>query len=466
MRKYAFLSLLIPAALLLMGFITGATAEDASAGAAGVGDPYFPELGNGGYDALHYTIDLDADLESGVIAGTVTMRARATQSLSRFNLDFGGFEVSRIYVNGRAATFQRERRELIITPSEAIANNSEFEVAVTYNGIPGRNIPEVEYSFGRGWTAYNRGAYVASEPDGASLWYPVNDHPSDKATYTIIMTVPKPFVVGANGILEDIIDEGDLMTYVFEVSDPTASYLVTVHIGDLVQVSGGDVDGVPIRNYFPSRLANRAEDTFEGTNGMMEVFNLEFGAYPFEAYGAAVIDSNLGFALETQTLSTFGANIIGSSLENQVTIAHELAHSWYGNHVSPSTWKDIWLNEGFATYASILWVEDEYGAERANDIMNSWYRVIQNNRVIIGDPGIRNMFSISVYFRGAWTLHTLRHDIGDEDFFNILQTYQSRYAYSHASIPDFIAVAEEISGRDLDTFFNDWLYSENVPPRF
>jgi aminopeptidase N len=466
MRKYAFLSLLIPIALLLMGFITGGTVEEASAGAAGLGDPYFPELGNGGYDALHYTIDLDADLESGVIAGTVTMRAKATQSLSRFNLDFGGFEISHIYVNGSAATFQRERRELIISPASPIADNAEFEVAVSYSGVPGRNIPEVEYSFGRGWTAYARGAYVASEPDGASLWYPVNDHPTDKATYTIIMTVPKPFVVGANGLLQDIIDEGEVMTYIFEASDPTASYLVTVHIGDLVQVSGGEVDGVPIRNYFPSRRADRAEETFSQTIGMMEVFNLEFGAYPFEAYGAAVIDSNLGFALETQTLSTFGANIISSSPAAQITIAHELAHSWYGNHISPSTWRDIWLNEGFATYASILWVEEVQGADTANAIMNSWYREVQNNHVIIGDPGIRNMFSLSVYFRGAWTLHTLRHEVGDEDFFNILQTYQSRYAHSHASIPDFIAIAEEISGQDLDDFFNDWLYSANIPPRF
>jgi aminopeptidase N len=466
MRKYAFFSFLIPISLILMGFITNASIDDSSAGAAGLGDPYFPELGNGGYDALHYTIDLDANLQTGVIAGTVTMQARATQSLSRFNLDFGGFAVDRILVNGSAATFQRERRELIITPSQAIADDTEFEVAVTYNGVPGRDIPEMEYTFGRGWTAYRNGAYVVSEPDGASLWYPVNDHPSDKATYTIIMTVAKPLVVAANGLLEEIIDEGDALTYVFEVSDPTASYLVTLHIGDLVQVSGGEVDGLPIRNYFPSRLAGRAENVFEDTAEMIEVFNLAFGTYPFEAYGAVLVDTNLGFALETQTLSTFGANIISAGIEPQVTIAHELAHSWFGNHISPATWRDIWLNEGFATYASILWVEDQYGANRANEIMNSWYAAVQRNRVIIGDPGVRNLFSISVYFRGAWTLHTLRHDLGDETFFNILQTYQSRYANSHASIADFIAVAEELSGRDLDAFFDAWLYQESMPPRF
>ena len=128
-----------------------------------------------GYDALHYTIDLDADLDSSTISATVTMQARATQALSRFNLDFGGFTISSITVNGRPATFEREERELIITPAQAIANNAEFEVAVTYSGSPGRNTNLSPYS--RGWTFYSGGSYVASEPDGASLWYPVNDHP-------------------------------------------------------------------------------------------------------------------------------------------------------------------------------------------------------------------------------------------------------------------------------------------------
>jgi aminopeptidase N len=466
MRKYAFLVLLIPIALILMGFITNATVADATAGAAGLGDPYFPELGNGGYNALHYNIDLDANMETGSIAGTVTMRAQASHSLSSFNLDFGGFTVSEITVNGTRATFTRERRELIITPAQPIRNGTEFTVAVTYSGIPGRDLPDTEFSFGRGWTSYNRGAYVVSEPDGASLWIPVNDHPSDKATYTIIMTVPRPYVVAANGTLQEIRDEGNQQTFIFEASDPTASYLVTLHIGDLVQVTGGDVDGVPIRNYFPSRLAERAERAFDDTPEMMEVFNLDFGAYPFEAYGAVVVDTNLGFALETQTLSTFGANAVNETLDSKVVIAHELAHSWFGNHVSPATWRDIWLNEGFATYASMLWVEEEYGSSRMNEIMNNLYRGTERSRVIIGDPGPRNLFSMAVYFRGAWVLHSLRHEVGDEAFFNILQSYQTRYANSHAAIPDFIAVAEEISGRDLEAFFDAWLYQENIPPRF
>jgi aminopeptidase N len=281
-----------------------------------------------------------------------------------------------------------------------------------------------------------------------------------------MITVDNPLVVAANGLLQEAIDDGNQSRYIWEASDPTASYLVTVHIGDFVAVDDGEVNEVPLRNYFPSRLENRAVEVFSNTAGMMEVFNQEFGAYPFEAYGAVVVDTNLAFALETQTLSMFGRGIIGDSSQAQITIAHELAHSWFGNHVSPATWRDIWLNEGFATYASVLWVEDVYGSQVANDLMNDWYRVVRASNVVIGDPGARNLFSIAVYYRGAWVLHALRHEVGDEAFFSIIQTYQARYAYSHAEIADFIAVAEEISGQSLTDFFAAWLYEAQIPPRF
>jgi len=460
-------TLFIVAALLgvLAHFAINPPVMNASPGASGVGDPYFPHLGNGGYDALHYTIDLDTDLAASTISGTVTMEARATQDLSRFNLDFGGFTISSITVNNRPASFTRENRELMITPAQAIANNAEFDISVTYSGTPGRNLGASASPFSRGWTFYGGGAYVASEPDGASLWYPVNDHPSDKATYTIIMTVPDPYIVAANGTLEDVTRTNNHRTYTWENHDPTASYLVTVNISEFVRSDDTVVDGVPIRNYFPAHRQAVGEQVFSNTAHMMETFNEVLTPYPFEAYGAVVADTSLPFALETQTMSLFGNNILRGDSGAQVVIAHELAHSWFGNHVSPATWRDIWLNEGFATYASILWVEEHYGHDVAMNAMDSWYNVARNSRVIIGDPGRENLFSISVYFRGAWTLHALRERVGDEHFFEIIATYQNRYAHGNAEIADFIEVAEEISGRNLDGFFESWLYQANIPPK-
>lgn len=469
MRRYVSLVLLLVLALVSTAFITDSntTADEPTPGAAGVGDPYFPESGNGGYDTIHYTIDLDVDLEENIIAGTVTIQAQATQSLSRFNLDFGGFAIGGIWVNGDSATFERERRELIITPSEPIQDTDEFEVVVNYQGVPGRGIENLNLPFARGWQRYEHGVYVASEPDGASLWYPSNDHPSDKASYTIIITVDDPYIVAANGILQNTSTENGQTTYTWHSENPIASYLVTVNIAEFVRQDDTVVDGVPIRNYFPENGFATGQRTFAETADMMATFNEAFGAYPFEAYGAVVANRNLPFALETQTLSLFGRNIYAGGMGSEITIAHELAHSWFGNSISPATWRDIWLNEGFATYASILWVEENHGEDAATNIMNGWYNAIHNQKVILGDPGIENMFNGTVvYLRGAWVLHSLRLTVGDEVFFDIIRTYQERYMYGNAEIADFIAIAEEVSERDLGDFFEGWLYQAEVPPRF
>ena len=334
MRKYP-LFLILSALIATIGYF-GLQNETATAGASGVGDPYFPELGNGGYDAQHYTIDLDVDLDTTTIAGSVRMTARATQALSSFNLDFAGFTIDSIVVNGRSADFTRQNRELIITPASSIRNGASFDVTVVYSGVPGRNVDLPQLPFSRGWTFYSAGVYVASEPDGASLWYPVNDHPSDKATYTTIITVDDPYTVAANGTLTDITTDNAQTTYTWQNQDPTASYLVTVNIAEFARSDDAIVNEVPIRNYFPDYRQSMGDEVFANTGEMMHLFNGHFTDYPFEAYGAVVADTTLPFALETQTLSLFGSNILTHNAGAQVTIAHELAHSWSGNLVTNS----------------------------------------------------------------------------------------------------------------------------------
>lgn len=447
-----------------VGAVVFGVSEDVtfSPGAGGVGDPYFPTLGNGGYDAQHYTIDLTAELDINTISGTVTMDAIATQNLSSFNMDFAGFTIREITVNGAPVTYNRSERELTIVPAP-IREGEAFSVAVSYSGVPGRNVDLATLPFSGGWTLYDGGVYVASEPDGSSLWYPVNDHPTDKATYTIRMTVDNPFVVAANGILSNIERQGEQTTFTWENSDPTASYLVTVNIGQLARREDGVAEGTPLRNYFPEALAEAGSRAFSDTTAMMEVFNERFGPYPFEAYGAVVSDVALPFALETQSLSLFGKNIITSSNAN-FTISHELAHSWFGNNVSPGTWREIWLNEGFATYATGLWIEASQGEAALNNYVRALHTRLPNRTLSIADPGPRNLFSIAVYYRGALTLHALRREIGDEAFFTLLRTYQQQFAGSHATTAEFIEMAEEIGGRELDQFFFQWLYSPTLPP--
>ena len=462
--------------ILVIGCITAgaALAQTARPGDAGLGDPYFPLLGNGGYDVQHYTIDLTADVEDNTVLATVTIDAVATQALSAFNLDFLGFFVADVTVNGKRVVYERDGREMTLFLKEPLDEGEAFTTTVTYFGVPGEGVADPYDVFGLGWANYGDGVFVASEPAGAARWFPANDHPLDKATFTFRITVPEEYVVAANGLLRETrAARGGMMTYVWETEYPMATYLATVNIGDFVRQEDEGPDGLPIRNYFPAQLAQRGTRVFENQPRMLALFSDLFGPYPFEAYGAVVVDTPLGFALETQTLSLFGREVLSVfsfGRDPQSVIAHELAHQWFGNSVSPASWQDIWLHEGFATYAQALWIDHERGAEALADYMRGLYAYIsspalQDPRIAApGSPPPEALFNPSVYQRGGWTLHALRLRVGDEAFFEILPTYYQRFAYGNATTEDFIAVAEEVSGEDLDEFFRAWLYETEVPP--
>lgn len=434
-------------------------------GAEGIGDPYFPRMGNGGYDTIHYTLDLSVDMQDNVLDGTATIEALATQDLSRFNLDFQGLEIAGVLVDDAPASYKRDETELIVTPAKPLAQYQAFKVTVAYHGTPGEGLAEDVSPFSRGWYHYGDGVLVAGEPTGASRWYPVNEHPLDKATYTFRITVDEPWMVAANGTLEEVADNGDTLTYVWEMDDPMASYLVTVAVGDFIIEREVTAGGVTVRNYFAAGLPDYVKANFGRTAEMVDYYGTVFGSYPFDAYGVVAHDVPLPFALETQTLTVFG------NAADELIVAHELAHQWFGNSVTPAAWQHVWLNEGFATYASILWNEHAYGKEAADQLLYSWYQGMAAGQtsgegadtLLIGNPAPDRLFDWLVYSRGAMTLHALRARVGDEAFFDTLRTYAERFRDGNAVTDDFIAVAEEISGQELDDLFHNWLFETEVP---
>ncbi len=435
---------------------------DAQPGANGIGDNYFPDLGNGGYDVQHYQINLAVDMARQEINGCTAIKAIATQDLSEINLEFAGLQIDGISVDGAAAEYSRDGIELIVSFPQAKAKGQPFTVVVEYHGQPGEgvdlsNLPE----YSTGWAWYSGGAYVAAEPTGSSSWYPNNEHPLDKATYGYRITVARPFEVAANGLLQDTIDNGDTRTYVWDSKYPMASYLSTVGIGDFdIETSTGP-EGLPIRIYFEKDIPQSTRKNFARMADMITFYESIYGPYPFEAAGAVVHDISLNFSLETQTLIVFGG-----SFTDEYVVAHELAHQWFGDSVGLERWQDIWLNEGFATYSEALWTEHSQGKEAFDAELRTYYQDIAsggNSYPPPGDPGPDGLFGSSVYERGALTLHVLRLKVGDEKFFEIMRTYYARYAGSNANTDDFIAVAEEVSGQQLDDLFQAWLYQKNIP---
>ncbi len=457
----------IPTATEILPSATATAGLDAEPGASGVGDSLYPLLGNGGYDVQHYTLDLMVnDVLEGELEGTTTIEARATQDLSTFNLDFIRFDIQRILVNGENTEFRQTQHELIVQPSAPLEENEPFTVEVQYRGSP---VTERGAGFRVGWFTFEEGSFVFSEPNGAATFFPVNDHPLDKASYTFRVTVPKPYEVAANGVLAQAVEQGESTTFVFEARDPMASYLATISIDEFDLETSQSEKGVPIRNYYPTGAPENVNDPFERQGEMIDYFSEVFGAYPFEVYGAIVIDTEIGAALETQTLSIFGREIADPTISEvaEGVVAHELAHQWFGNSVSLGDWRDIWLNESFATYAQALWVEYKEGPDALDAWIRELYAFVSENLEQMsppGEPPANALFNPGVYEWGALALHALRLEVGDEVFFDVLKTYHERFAGGNARTEDFIAVAEEVSGQELSAFFESWLYSEELAP--
>ena len=461
-----------------------------TAGAAGVGDEYFPFAGNGGYDVQHYDLDITytppepapAPLE-GEFEGVATITMVATQDLDRFNLDLRGMEVSALTVNGRpaigieppaqgaevdgAAYWQvqdDEARiwELTVQPRPKIKKGQEVRVVVTYGGSTTR--PTDIEGFLYGWVTTRDGAMVVGEPEGTMTWYPVSDHPTDKATYSFEITVPEGKVAVANGLPpRDPVTEGGWTTWYWDAPDLQASYLTTASVGDYDLRFSETADGLPIIDAVDDALtdANRAtsDANLARQPAMIEFFEGEFGAYPFNSYGSIVDDDSVGYALETQTRPVY------SRVASEGTVAHELAHMWFGNAVSPELWRDIWLNEGWATYLSWLWREHR-DLTTAEDEFNEVMNIPDDDEfwdVVIADPGATGLFVDPVYDRGAATLHALREKVGDEAFLAGAREWVSRYNDGTATTEDFIALYEEVSGQDLGVFFDVWLYTSEKP---
>lgn len=446
-----------------------APASEAKPGAPGVGDSLYPGFGNSGYDVQQYTLDLTVNnIKTGDLDGVATIEAEATQPLSSFNLDFIGFAIEAITVNGEPATFDRDGQELTITPAQPLAAGEAFVVQITYSGAP-KDTSSMAAEGLIGWIAYRDGIFVLSEPDGAATFFPVNDHPLDKAVYILRITVPKPYVVAANGVLEETIERGNMTTFVWKERDLMASYLVTVNIAEFDLEAEQSPKGIPIRNYYPADLDEAYREPFARQAEMLDFFSGSFGPYPFEVYGSVVINSKeLKTALEAQTLSVFGVGALDlRDMENtEQLVAHELAHQWFGDSVSVADWSDIWLNEGFATYAEGLWVEHIEGGGALDKWVKDTYACVEelgDKAVPPGSPAADDLFNVSIYCRGGLALHALRLEVGDKVFFEILRTYYNRYQRGNARTKDFIAVAEEVSGEDLSAFFDAWLYAPAMP---
>jgi len=444
----------------------GAAPARFSAGAQGVGDPYFPQEGNGGYDVAHYDLKLAYDPATHHLGGSNTLIAVAKKGLSRFDLDLSGYRVSSVTVNGTAAAFRRDGQELVITPAQGIPRGTTFRTVVSYAGTP-KTIKGSPVVFGApyGWIYTKDGAFVGCEPNAARTWYPSNDHPSDKATFRFTVSVPKSRKVVANGDYVGHHVNGDTDTFVWNQPKPMATYLATLGIGRWTFHRTTTARGIPSFTAVDPSLEAQARDqhTVALSGRVTDYWQKRFGRFPFTSTGA-IVDNvpSIGFSLETQNRPIYGF------VPDPGTVSHELAHEWFGDSVSVRDWRHIWLNEGFATFGSWLWSEHTDGDSTLSQAREVFRGIRAGDPfwdLSIADPKRNTMFSQSVYLRGAMTLAALRHRIGDQDFFTLLRTWVRDHEYGNVTTRQFRTLAERVSGEQLDGFFETWLWKHRKPGR-
>ncbi len=661
---------------LMLAAVTPAGAQPSPfrPGAPGIGDPYFPLAGNGGYDVRHYGLNIRYTPATDVLAGTATITARATQHLSAFNLDFDGLTLRSLTVDGHAAAWRRADGELTVTPHRGLRKGRTFTVVARYDGVPELiSDPNLGSS---GVFPTDDGMIIVGQPEVASTWFPVNDHPLDKASFTVAITAPQGLESLSNGVLIGTATRHGWTTTTWHAREPMASYLATATVGEYrvkkytkagiaywdaldpklftppaaprtgtrlaftqdgapsykrlthtidvpagganlsfhvtrdtepewdhffveahtagaddwttlpdanghtspdpgalcfygpqmypflthyltpgpdetcagpgstgtwasasgrsagyeawsidlsayagkrVEVSlssvtdpaiteagvfvddvvvstgqgttsfeddgdtldgwvpGGPPPGSPANpntwiagtvDEFPPTTGDRAAGSLAREPEIIDFLSDNFGPYPFSAAGG-IVDSteSFGFALETQTRPVYAPGFFGTPENGDAVVVHELAHQWYGDSLAVARWQDIWLNEGFATYAEWLWSDREkLGSEQ--EIFDRYYQAFEDPEfwaLPIGDPGPDHLFDFQVYVRGGMTLHALRMTVGDQAFFSILRTWAATRRGDSVTTPEFISLAERISGRSLDALFQAWLFSPTRP---
>lgn len=432
-------------------------------GSSGAGDPYYPNAGNGGYDAQRYSISLEWIPKSQTLTGSAVITALSTKPLRSFYVDLM-LPVNSVIIDGKDAAFERRNRtEVKITPDKMIEKNSSFEVVITYGGRP------ADYSIGKDtpWWVTGDEVTVAGEPEGAAWWYPGNDHPADPATFDVSVRVPAGMEVISNGklISRDEDNDDDFATWHWSCDHTMSSYQAFISIGQY-ELQQGTADGRPYVYAVSDQLsaADRRQAFTNLATSATIISDLEemWGPYPYGQIGGVVPAHRLWYSgLETATRPVYDAKAIvegdGSDL-----ITHELAHMWFGDKVTLKQWNDIFDSEAYASFSEWLRTERTGGRSAADSLHASYDRLKDNPdfwKVTMTDPGKDHLFD-SVYYRGPMTLQALRTVMGDDAFFRFSRDWARG---GTESVEDWMAAAQTYTRVDLDPFFAAWMSGDTAP---
>jgi aminopeptidase N len=445
------------------------------------------------FDVYTYDLSLSFDIPDKTINGELIMTANSmSDTLNLIYLNFyQNMNVSEVKFSSKKSTetalehqglsfdfetpeditFKRENDYIIINLNRDLKKGEEFALKITYSGKP-KNVGFDSFSFKELYG--NPVVYNLSEPNYGPAWWPSKDLPDDKALTTMELRVPTGLKGVSNGLLVDSVQNGDGTTmFTWKSTYPIATYLVSIVVSKFSywEETYKSIDGskeMPVVYYvFPKDSAHARTD-WGKTTEMIRFFSRTFGEYPFinEKYGMVEFGWVQG-AMENQTITAMGYLLVNGNETFETVIAHELAHQWFGDAVTLKDWKNIWLNEGFATYSEALWEEHTKGKDAYLSYMKNcdygyFHGTVYAPEGYIFSPSVYP----TIYQKAGWVLHMMRGVLGDDTFFKAVREYYERFKYKNAETQDLQAVFEEMSGQNLQWFFDQWVYEGTGRPKY
>ena len=422
----------------------------------------------GAYDVRHYELSISFDLHKKTFTGDMQITMRGLTPLHEITLHASNetLTIDSVKANGATLPFARNNDLLSIRLLHETAEQESLTVRIYYAGVSKFH---GEYDGGGVYFSSSDHLATIGEPNFARTWFPCNDTPSDKATATLHITVPETLTAVSNGILSNTTRRHGTATYTWETRYPIATYLISVAAAPYTAFTdhytpaeGGDME---MTYYAFPEDSQKAVNDFSNTSKILGFFARTFCEYPFlsEKFGYAEVDGEL--MMENQTVCSIDKSHITGTKEFESTIVHETAHQWWGDFITPLHWGDIWLSEGFATYAEALYRESAYGADSYRRYI-AWLMSAKPGDyagpvVNYSDTAFWSLFSQRVYSKGALVLHMLRGVVGDSIFFTLMRNYlnEERLRYGSAATEDFISICERTYGGTLRWFFDEWLFA-------
>jgi aminopeptidase N len=426
-----------------------------------VADPLFPRHGNTDLDVLHYGLKLSWDPTAKVLTGTATLRIRPTKDAPEVRLDFGSYVLESVTVDGIETTASLPPNH-VLTVSTAVRKDKPITLVVSYHGMPYHTqwvrLDSPPISLGLVVTKKNW-LWTMQEPYGAYTWYPANDHPSDKALYDIEIAVPKGWTAIAGGTPVP----APAGTFRYRSTEPVSPSMQTLAVGKYRKLTVKGPRGIPLTFWYRPGDA-RLLPSLRKAPSMLSFLEKAFGRYPFRTGGAVLVDS--GAVVATKQMITLGGRIDRDEpLVLETLLVHEFANQWFGVSVSPATWKELWLNEGWASYAQHLYLQNRLGVNNTftKGFLRKYDAEYRKKFSPPGQPEADDFAESNILVCSAAMLNALHGALGDQKFFALATAWAQQHRNSVQTRASFTAFVNRQTGRDFTRLIDAWLDGAKTP---